>query len=176
MAGDLCSFSPLFPLIYMPCNNQYNNESALPVVFLPVGYASVFYPILLYFRRIPGVNCHLNAVHLIFPCYTVRGIFFLFRRVWMNWRPVALRSRWVVDTDECPGSGISHIFFYGTVYMTRPVFTGEMADNGMMVWGAAVKMVRCGAVRWRIVWCNISKANAYGIEIFFIRSLFAPVL
>ena len=91
MAGDLCSFSPLFPLIYMPCNNQYNNESALHVVFLPVGYASVFYPILLYFRRIPGVNCHLNAVHLIFPCYIVRGIFFLFRRVWMNWRPVVER-------------------------------------------------------------------------------------
>ena len=176
MAGDLCSFSPLFPLIYMPCNNQYNNESALHVVFLPVGYASVFYPILLYFRRIPGVNCHLNAVHLIFPCYTVRGIFFLFRRVWMNWRPVALRSRWVVDTDECPGSGISHICFLWCSLYDKAWLAGEMVDDGMMVWGATVEMVRCGAVRWRIVWCNISKANAYGIEIFFIHSLFAPVL
>lgn len=55
----------------MPYNNQYNNESVLPVVFLSVGYASVFYPILLYFRRIPGVNCHfLGGIFLVFMLYS----------------------------------------------------------------------------------------------------------
>ena len=48
------------------------------MVFLPVGYASVFYPILLYFRRIPGVNCHfLGGIFLVFMLYSAMNFLFI---------------------------------------------------------------------------------------------------